>query len=584
MAGFKVVPGSGYGSSYVDALIAGGPIWDMSQGPVTIAAGDPGDRGVTIDHHGASKLEPDGTTPYLVTWDDNQWRSDTTFTWGDTEINILSNALLQFTAVSNLKFQGTTSPGSADMVIWGIGGPALDDGSIIYNTVDTPQDVAARISAGHTQYTQAWGYVDVRHPENWNNTKPGGFGFDNLLHMFGSMFGLATPQDGQFPGVHTPYDLGEQELNQVPYTVMSSNYNLKGFEEDDGVWGSMQTLGAFDIAAMQKLYGANMTTATGNDTYYLPTFNLKSAPPLDEGQATGWTCIWDAGGNDTISAQNAILPVTLDLRAATLADHDPHAGGFISNQWGVDGGFTIANGVTIENAIGGIGNDTLIGNSANNQLTGGIGNDTLTDGGGTDTLDGGDGNDTYYVTSATDKIVDSSGDDTVYSTVAFDPGPGIEHYFLNGVEQPRYGTPSNPVVIPGGKGNDVLKGGADADRLVGGPGKDKLTGGAGADTFVFNSKLNAKTNVDTITDFQHNVDTIELSHTVFKKIPKGALKAADFWTGTQAHDSNDFLVYDKAKGVLYYDSDGNGQNPAIAFLKMDAKHKTLTAKDFHIAA
>ena len=33
------------------------------------------------------------------------------------------------------------------------------------------------------------------------------------------------------------------------------------------------------------------------------------------------------------------------------------------------GGFTIANGVTIENATGGSGNDTLTGNSAANVLT-----------------------------------------------------------------------------------------------------------------------------------------------------------------------------------------------------------------------
>ena len=58
----------------------------------------------------------------------------------------------------------------------------------------------------------------------------------------------------------------------------------------------------------------------------------------------------------------------IDLRAATLAGDDPNAGGFLSQHTGVAGGFTIANGVVIENAIGGNGNDTLIGNSAANRL------------------------------------------------------------------------------------------------------------------------------------------------------------------------------------------------------------------------
>ena len=49
---------------------------------------------------------------------------------------------------------------------------------------------------------------------------------------------------------------------------------------------------------------------------------------------------------------------------------------------GVPGGFTIAHGVngidsTIENAVGGVGNDTIMGNDARNVLTGGGGLDTF---------------------------------------------------------------------------------------------------------------------------------------------------------------------------------------------------------------
>ena len=48
------------------------------------------------------------------------------------------------------------------------------------------------------------------------------------------------------------------------------------------------------------------------------------------------------------------------------------------------GGFTIAKGSKIENAIGGSGNDLIIGNALANSLTGGSGNDTLTGGEGAD--------------------------------------------------------------------------------------------------------------------------------------------------------------------------------------------------------
>ncbi|WP_430450515.1 M10 family metallopeptidase C-terminal domain-containing protein [Rhodophyticola sp.] len=74
----------------------------------------------------------------------------------------------------------------------------------------------------------------------------------------------------------------------------------------------------------------------------------------------------------------------IDLRAATLAG-EFGGGGFLSAAEGVAGGYTVAAGVVIENAIGGAGDDALTGNDADNILTGGAGNDTLRGGAGTDT-------------------------------------------------------------------------------------------------------------------------------------------------------------------------------------------------------
>ena len=52
-----------------------------------------------------------------------------------------------------------------------------------------------------------------------------------------------------------------------------------------------------------------------------------------------------------------------------------------------------------------------------------------------------------------------------------------------------------------------------------------LTGGAGKDKIVFDTKLNAGSNVDTITDLTPGVDSILLSKTVFAGIgPTGQLK------------------------------------------------------------
>ncbi|MGO4572868.1 M10 family metallopeptidase C-terminal domain-containing protein, partial [Microvirga sp. 2TAF3] len=77
-------------------------------------------------------------------------------------------------------------------------------------------------------------------------------------------------------------------------------------------------------------------------------------------------------------------------------------------------------------------------------------------------------------------------------------------------------------ILKGTKGKDLLKGGSGSDKLYGGLGNDVLTGGAGKDIFVFDTKPNKKTNLDTITDFNVKDDTIWLDNAVFKKLGKGS--------------------------------------------------------------
>ncbi|MFC6640202.1 DUF4214 domain-containing protein [Sulfitobacter sediminilitoris] len=94
----------------------------------------------------------------------------------------------------------------------------------------------------------------------------------------------------------------------------------------------------------------------------------------------------------------ATTNAVIDLRPATLA-LDPGGGGylsFIEREGGTvaNGGYTIAFGVEIENGLGGMGNDTLTGNTLANTLTGGAGNDMVTGAVGNDTINGGAGQDT----------------------------------------------------------------------------------------------------------------------------------------------------------------------------------------------
>jgi Ca2+-binding RTX toxin-like protein len=112
--------------------------------------------------------------------------------------------------------------------------------------------------------------------------------------------------------------------------------------------------------------------------------------------------------------------------------------------------------------------------------------------------------------------------------------------------------------------NDSISGGAGNDTLNGGLGNDTLTGGIGNDTFIFNTALNSTTNRDTITDFSHNDDTIQLSKSVMTALGTlGTLSVNDFKLSTQTLDSSDRIIYNQTSGTLFYDADGNGSSAAV---------------------
>lgn len=68
------------------------------------------------------------------------------------------------------------------------------------------------------------------------------------------------------------------------------------------------------------------------------------------------------------------------------------------------------------------------------------------------------------------------------------------------------GGPGDDLLL-GGAGNDTLAGAAGEDTLIAGTGADRLSGGAGADVFVFAADGQG----DTVTDFQHGQDRLDLS-------------------------------------------------------------------------
>lgn len=390
--------------------------------------------------------------------------------WSTEEKVAAAQVLAQYEAATGLHFNIVSAIDQADFVLAknpGTPGTAVDSADAFWDV-------------GSTQLYYGSGYYVVRgvgvfnadgnhngivgdSGDFWNaaSLQPGGYAYAILAHEIGHGLGLAHPHDNGggseiMDGVTAPNVTGDYDLNQGIYTTMTYN---DGWPFEPGVntqwqpgastfaYGWQAGPMALDIAALQRKYGSNPDHNGGDTVYVLPNSNASG---------TAFTAIWDTGGTDTIR-YNGARDVTISLIAATL-DYSWTGGGDPSYANGVRGGFTIAAGVVIENAIGGSGDDWLVGNSAHNILDGGAGSDLA---------------DYQSESGALSITLNGASDATVYvDSVAED--------ILRNIEE-----------LAGGAAGDIFTGDAANNWFIGGGGKDTLDGGAGSDWASYREKTGA---------------------------------------------------------------------------------------------
>mgnify|MGYP006270568781 CR=1 FL=1 len=363
---------------------------------------------------------------------------------------------------------------------------------------------------------------------------------------------------------------------------------LISIEEACGGSGNDTITGRSDVAS--QLEGG-----AGNDTLNGGAFN-------DE--------LIGGAGNDTLNGGNgfdcaeykdAMKNLTINLGNGTNGSaYETGKSTGVGSEIGKD---TL---VSIEEACGGRGNDTITGRSdVASQLEGGAGNDTLNGGAfndeliggaGNDTLNGGNGFDCAEYKDATKDLTINLGNGTNGSAYQTGKSTGVGSEIgkdtLKSIEEACGGSGNDTITgrsdtnsqLEGGDGNDVLTGGSKNDNLIGGNGTDALVGGLGRDALtgglgsdIFRYTAWGSSNADHITDFSSTQrDVIQISKSAFGITgnPTGTALFASMNAGgdpTKLGKSSALFVYDSSNGNLWF----NKNQSAVGFGVSDALIATL---------
>jgi serralysin len=365
----------------------------------------------------------------------------------------------------------------------------------------TDNQTGAFANASYSGGITTSGTVNVQSTWNGGNFALNSYSFQTFIHEIGHVLGLGHA--GNYNG-NADYASDALYLNDAWATTVMSYFSQTENSYFQGLGFTQQfvlTPLVADEIALTSLYGNATTTRTGNTTY---GFNNNSGRAIyDATQNPNATyTIFDDGGIDTLDYSGFSQNQLINLNAETFSNVGYTLVG--QTQRANVGNVTIARGVVIENVIGGSGNDTIIGNAANNSFD-------LRQG-GIDNVNGGPGNDifTFGATlTAADSVNGGGGvDDQVGITGNY---TGVNRLVLGATTLVDIDVLA---VLPGGSYDIVLNnatvaagatftvfggnlglgesltidGSAETDGNIivySGLGTDTITGGAGNDGFYF---------------------------------------------------------------------------------------------------
>ena len=344
----------------------------------------------------------------------------------------------------------------------------------------------------------------------FSNPLSGSNGFMTILHEIGHALGLEHPGEynGGSPNYNTDAAYAEDSRQ---YTLMSYFSAANTGASHGGAYAHTPLL--HDIAAIQLMYGANYATRADDTVYGFNSTAGRAAYALEDATSIAVFAVWDGGGTDTLDFSGYAKSQLIDLNAGTFSS----TGGLIRN-------VAIASGVVIENAIGGSGNDIIIGNDAANSLNGrggtnslfgAAGDDTFVYSGGRTTFDGGSGCDTADFSGST------RGLNIALSSKSHDVWTGSNQWFMS----------KRSMDAPAGSGVAELK---STEKIITTKYDDNVRGDGHDNTFFYiggYDRFDGRGGFDTV-DFSRSAARVIVTHdeTGLKATAGSPASKAKHWT------------------------------------------------------
>jgi Ca2+-binding RTX toxin-like protein len=339
---------------------------------------------------------------------------------------------------------------------------ALDGGAQDESRGDTYVSIEGLRGSVHTDRLVGNAGSNLLEGMAGNDTLEGGAGSDRLDGGIGDdRIDGGTDDDWLIGGAGNDILTGGDGSDTVDYSDAAAGLTVDLAQGFAGTGTDRDTLSAiehvlgsaFGDTLIGDDFGNRLSGGAGNDT-------MTGGGGVDR---------FDGGeGSDTVSYASDTAGLSLDLENQDAST-------------GVAAGETLT---SVENLIGGSGNDTLKGDGSDNRLAGGAGDDLLDGRDGANTLDGGAGNDRLLAGIGRNALDGGAGVDTVdYSQATAGrtidlQASGSDSDSLIRIEN-VIGSSLNDV-ITGDRFNNVLQGGAGDDALHGNKGDDTLDGGVGS--------------------------------------------------------------------------------------------------------